>query len=241
MTLSAEGIRGRTVLLTGAGRKGQAGEAVATALGAAGASLILIARTVESAQERVEELRATGVSARAFACDLTDATALSNVVTQIAPDLPNGLHALVHLAGGFAVSGPVAGSDDAIWHQQLAINLTTAYLTTRAVLPLLRKGMGSIVYFASAVALPGAAVSELSAYAAAKSGLIALMRAVAAEERPHGVRANALAPTVIRTATNVASMGEHARFVEREIVANWVLHLIDAASGPVTGQVIKLG
>jgi NAD(P)-dependent dehydrogenase (short-subunit alcohol dehydrogenase family) len=66
-------------------------------------------------------------------------------------------------------------------------------------------------------------------------------RAVAAEERAHGVRANALAPTNVRTATNLAAMGSDIAYVERETVAEWIAFLCSPASGPVSGQLIKLG
>jgi len=232
---------GKVVLVTGAGRKGQVGEAVVDAFAASGARLILIERSLEAAQAHAEALRARGVQADGYGCDLTDSDAVTAVAGRIGPTVPDGLHALVPLAGGFESSGRVADSSPEVWHRQIAINVTTAYLTTRAFLPLLRTARGSIVYFASAAALPGGAVAELSAYAVAKTGVLALMRAVAAEERSSGVRANALAPTSIRTATNVASMGTDARYVERETVAQWVLYLTDHSSGPVTGQAFKLG
>ena len=98
-----------------------------------------------------------------------------------------------------------------------------------------------MLYFASAASLPGAAVKNMAAYAAAKGGVITLMRAVAAEERANGVRSNALAPQAIRTDTNIASMGEDHQYVERETVAAWVLWLCSNAAGPVSGQVIRLG
>jgi 3-oxoacyl-[acyl-carrier protein] reductase len=88
----------------------------------------------------------------------------------------------------------------------MSINLTTAYLVTHAFLPFVRAARGAIVYFASEAVLPGAKVANIAAYAAAKSGVVMLMRAVAQEERDNGVRANALAPTSIRTATNVKTM-----------------------------------
>jgi NAD(P)-dependent dehydrogenase (short-subunit alcohol dehydrogenase family) len=235
----ARDFDGRTVLLTGAGRTGQVGEAVARAFAQRGADVILIDR--ERADERARELDSLGTRAHAHACDLADAAAVERVRADVEAEAPEGLAAVVLLAGGFGATGPIAESDPAEFARQITINLTTAYLTTRAFLPLLRKARGSIVYFASAAALPGASVSQVSAYAAAKSGVVTLMRAVAAEERDHGVRANALAPTNIRTTTNVASMGSDVRYVERETVAHWVLHLVDPDSGPVTGQVIKLG
>jgi NAD(P)-dependent dehydrogenase (short-subunit alcohol dehydrogenase family) len=84
------------------------------------------------------------------------------------------------------------------------------------------------------------------------------MRAVAADERPrdeagppdappgrgprvHGVRANAVAPAAVRTAANVAAMGEGGPYVTREAVADVVAWLASAASAPVTGQVVRLG
>jgi NAD(P)-dependent dehydrogenase (short-subunit alcohol dehydrogenase family) len=81
----------------------------------------------------------------------------------------------------------------------------------------------------------------MSAYAAAKGGVITLMRAVAAEEKAHGVRSNALAPQAIRTDQNLSSMGQDHQYVERETVAAWVLWLCSIASGPISGQVIRLG
>ena len=82
----------------------------------------------------------------------------------------------------------------------------------------------------------------MSAYAVSKAGVITLMRAVAQEERDTGVRSNALAPTAVRTAANLESMGETTRYVEREEVANAVDFLcFSPASCAITGQVIQLG
>ena len=67
-----------------------------------------------------------------------------------------------------------------------------------------------------------------------------LMHAVAQQERNNGVRANAVAPTSIRTAANVQSMGENVRYVEREEVAATVAYLCSDDASAVTGQVIAL-
>jgi NAD(P)-dependent dehydrogenase (short-subunit alcohol dehydrogenase family) len=229
------------VLVTGVGHRGQVGETVARAFGDRGARLFILDRNPAAVEERVADLASNGITARALACDLMDAAAVADAAVQVNNDAPGGLGAVINLAGGFAASGPVATSDPDLWHRQIGINLTTAYLATRAFLPLVRRARGSIVFFASAVALPGAGVAELSGYAAAKGGVVTLMHAVAAEERKNGVRANALAPTTIRTTTNVEAMGDSPKYVERETVADWVLWLASPISGPVSGQVIKLG
>jgi NAD(P)-dependent dehydrogenase (short-subunit alcohol dehydrogenase family) len=80
----------------------------------------------------------------------------------------------------------------------------------------------------------------MSAYAVSKSGVIALMRAVAQEEARNGVRANAVAPTSIRTAANLESMGTDASYVDRSDVASTVLWLCSDEASAVTGQIVKL-
>lgn len=234
-------MEGRIVVITGVGRSGQVGEAVAGAFASLGARCVLLDRTPGDVAARAAELQARGATASAHACDLTDAAALNAVVQEVTATAPHGVHALVCLAGGFAPGSPIADTPPDAWQRMFAINLTTAYLTTRAFIPLLRKSRGAIVYFASAAALPGGKVSGMAAYSAAKTGVVTLMRAVAAEERSHGVRANALAPTAIRTAANLASMDADTVYVERETVADWVTMLCSDASGPVNGQVVKLG
>jgi NAD(P)-dependent dehydrogenase (short-subunit alcohol dehydrogenase family) len=228
------------VLLTGAGREGQVGEAVARTLAEQGATLLLVDRSADQARDRAATLSRAGFKAFSFGCDLADATAVSELAARIRGDHGDALSALVHAAGGFALGGPIPESDVDVWHRMITINLTTAYLVTRSFLPLLRAGQGSLVYFASEAALPGAKVGGIAGYATAKSGVVTLMRAVAQEERNAGVRANALAPTSIRTASNVQSMGENVRYVEREEVAAAVLYLCSPAARAITGQLIAL-
>jgi NAD(P)-dependent dehydrogenase (short-subunit alcohol dehydrogenase family) len=230
----------KLVVLTGVGREGQVGEVVARVFAERGARVAAIDRLEAEVEARAAALRAMGARATAHVCDLTDESQLRTVAGDITELSGGRVDALVNLAGGFAMSGPVAESDVSVWHRQFAINLTTAYLTTRAFLPLVRQARGAIVFFASAAALPGAKVKEMSAYAAAKAGVLSLMRAVAEEERSNGVRANAVAPTSIRTAQNIASMGEGARYVEREEVADVVAWLCSEEARVVTGQVVGL-
>lgn len=232
---------GQLAVVTGVGHRGQVGELVARALGERGATLALLHRNAAEVEARANELRADGIVASAHPCDLTDHQALSAIADDLGRRYPGGVSALIALAGGFGGATSVGESDPNEWARLQSINLATAYAATRAFLPALRSAHGSIVYFASAAVTPGGSVKGIAAYGAAKSGVVALMRAVAAEERPRGVRANALAPTSVRTATNVATMGEDLAYVERETVAEWVAFLCSPASGPVSGQLIKLG
>lgn len=227
------------VVLTGVGRAGQVGEIVARAFADAGAQLALIDRDAE-VDARAAELTGGRNAASAHICDLTKWDEVEATAQRIGTESGGSIAALVNLAGGFAMSGPIADSDPAVMHKQIAINLTTSYLATRAFLPLLRAEKGAIVYFASASVLPDGSSKNMSGYAIAKAGVLALMRSVAAEEAGSGVRANALAPTQIRTVQNESAMGPDATYVEREAIAEAVLFLCSPASRHVTGQTIKL-
>jgi NAD(P)-dependent dehydrogenase (short-subunit alcohol dehydrogenase family) len=226
------------VILTGVGRAGQVGEVLARRFAVDGHRVVLLDRDADAVAERAAELRADGYAVDAHAVDLTDPAALATIAARVAEDSPDGVAALVAAAGGFAATGPVADTAPDVLARMVAINLTTAFLATHAFLPLLRPARGAIVYLTSPAALPGATGAGMAAYAAAKAGVLALMRAVAAEEAPHGVRANALAPAAVRTAANLAAMGADARYVERETVAEVVAWL--CAERGVTGQVIEL-
>ncbi len=231
------------VVITGVGRKGQAGEAIARAFCEAGAHVVLLDVSEEQVRARADELRADGFVATAHAGDLSDAVhaeAIAREVLAAHPSANGGVHALINAAGGFGMTGPLDTSDPAGWRKQFTISADTAYAATRAFLPALRTARGSIVYFASAAALPGGSTAGIAAYAAAKSAVLALMQSVAQAEAEHGVRANAVAPTAIRTASNVDSMGDKDSYVDRESVADVLLFLCSRAARNVTGQVLRL-
>jgi NAD(P)-dependent dehydrogenase (short-subunit alcohol dehydrogenase family) len=111
--------------------------------------------------------------------------------------------ALACVAGGFAMAGPVEETPLEVWRGQLDLNLHTAYTTTRAVLPgMYAAGGGAIVYLGTAAAVEPFAGA--SAYIVSKAAVLALMRAVDAEGRKRGVRANAVLPRIVDTPRNRA-------------------------------------
>ncbi|HEY4133220.1 MAG TPA: SDR family oxidoreductase [Gemmatimonadaceae bacterium] len=229
-----------TILLTGVGGQGQVGEAVAKAFATLGAKLVLVDRSRENVDPRANELNASGASARAYACDLTNPDEVGKLAAWVRDTVSEKVDAVVHMAGGFATSGPVADSALDVWNKQIAINLTTAFLVARAFIPLVRNARGSIVFFASEAALPGSTGANMSAYAVAKGGIVSLMRAIAAEEANSGVRANAIAPSAIRTAANVAAMGADKHYIGREEVADAVIYLCSARASAINGALIPL-
>ena len=230
----------RYALLTGVGRPGQVGEAVATRLSAEGYSLLLVDRDAAGAEARASDIRSRGGTAKAFAADLASEEAVSDLFRAIQGSHGDRLAAFVHLAGGFAMSGSVAETPLADWEKQLTINLRTAFLVSRNALPMLRKERGAAVFFSSDSALTGAKLSGIAGYAVSKSALLTLAIAISQEESQSGVRVNVVAPAAIRTATNLADMGGNARFVEREDVASTVAWLCSDEARAITGQVLRL-
>jgi len=231
---------GRSIVLTGVGREGQVGEAVAAAFAALGARVFLVDRQENEARARADALVAAGRRAAGLGVDLTDENAVAALAERVRDATGGRVHALVHLAGGFVSSGLVADSDASLWARQFLLNATTAYITARAFLPLVRATKGAFVFFASEAVLPGGRTAGVSAYAASKSALVSLMQSIAQEEGSRGVRANAVAPTAIRTAANLATMGPNAAYVTREDVANVVLWLCSEEARVVSGQVIPV-
>jgi NAD(P)-dependent dehydrogenase (short-subunit alcohol dehydrogenase family) len=231
----------RLIVITGVGRAGQVGEALALGFAQRGATLALLDRDEAQVQARAAELAAQGFTASAHVANLADAASAEEAAQAVlAAHNAKAVHAVVCTAGGFGFTGPVSNADPADWAKQFTINLETAFATTRAFLPALREAKGSLVYFGSVAALPQGNPKGMAAYTVAKSGVLALMRAVAADEKGHGVRANAVAPTAIRTTTNLADMGDKTDYVERESVADVVAFLASDLARNVNGQVITL-
>ena len=233
----------RLVVITGIGRAGQLGEAVALCFAQKGATLAVVDRLEDEAQARAADLVSAGFAASAYAADLTNEQASSDLVARIASThqhFRGQVHAVICAAGGYSGGGPLdeVSSDD--WHRMHAINLETAFQTSRAFLPAVRMTKGSFVYFTSVASLPAGNPKGMAAYAASKSGVISLMRSIAADERTNGVRANAIAPTAIRTAANIESMGAEKNYVDRESVADVAAFLASELARNVSGQVLTL-
>jgi NAD(P)-dependent dehydrogenase (short-subunit alcohol dehydrogenase family) len=233
----------RLVVITGVGRAGQLGEAVALCFARKGATLALVDRLEDEAQARAADLVAAGFAASAYAADLTNEQAAADLVTRIEMShqhFRGHVHSVICAAGGYAGGGPVDEVTSNDWQRMHAINLETAFQTTHAFLPAVRRAKGSFVFYTSVASLPGGNPKGMAAYAAAKSGVISLMRTIAADEKANGVRANAVAPTAIRTAANIDSMGTDRNYVDRESVADVSAFLASDLARNVSGQVLTL-
>jgi NAD(P)-dependent dehydrogenase (short-subunit alcohol dehydrogenase family) len=231
---------GKVALVTGVGRVGQIGHAVARGLGRGGAKLLLADVNAVGLADRVKEFATEGIAAKASAGDLTQPEAGRHAVAAAQAQF-GGIDIVVNVAGGFFSYGPFTEVTPETLEKEFAVNFKTAFFTCQAAVPaLLARGGGSIVNFASIAAVRS--LMHMAAYGAAKSAVAGLTRALAREYRDAGLRVNAVAPATVRTADNVAQMQPDPKtpFVEIDEVVETVLFLASDAASGITGQIVPI-
>jgi NADP-dependent 3-hydroxy acid dehydrogenase YdfG len=171
-------LSGRVAVVSGAG--GGIGRAIAEALGAAGARVALLGRTLE----RLDEAAAASGDARSYRVDITDDDALGAIVDRLHRDHAS-IDVLVHCAGVHAMGAieraPVADLD-----RQYRTNVRAPYLLTQHLLPALRQSNGQVVFINSSVGLDARA--QVGPYASTKHALRAIADSLRDEVNADGVR-----------------------------------------------------
>lgn len=197
----------RSVLVTGAGRG--VGRECALAFARLGDAVACSARTESEIRRVEEECRAAGAPrAAAIPMDATDAASVFAAVER-ASAAHGPVEVLVHAAGG-ARTAPLASTDDSLWAEMLAVNLTSAFLVARAVVPAMTAARrGRLIFVGSTASRAG--YRYCSAYAASKHGLLGMVRSLALEVAPSGVTANVVAPGFLDVGATRAAAAAVAR------------------------------
>ena len=217
-----------TVLV--AGGTGYLGTAVVGELLASGFS---VAATWIVPKER-ERLEAQPV-------ELVEADLFDTAATEAAVAAVDDLEAVVNLVGGFAVGPHVHETEPADFERLMRLNVMPAFNLARAAMPrLIERGGGSFVGVGSRAALrpfPGAA-----GYVASKAALLALIQALDTEYKRHGVRCNAIVPSVIDTPANRESEpdADHSKWVKPDAIAKVVRFLVSEESEPISGAAVPV-
>ncbi|OLC14851.1 MAG: hypothetical protein AUH29_09335 [Candidatus Rokubacteria bacterium 13_1_40CM_69_27] len=246
-------LKGKTALITGASRN--IGRAIALAFAAEGADLALNTRVNREELEAVAaECRKAGVRALPLLADIADAAAVAAMVAQALTELG----AIDVLVCNAAVRPHKALTETSLddWHRVLAVNLHSAFYLARAVVPAMKeRGRGSIIALGGMSSVTGR--PNTAAVTTAKTGLLGLVRALAAELGPFGIRANMVVPGFIDTERRYAEWYPEwrqappgaptqlkeiplGRLGRPEEIAEACLFLASDASAYVTGDTIRV-
>jgi NAD(P)-dependent dehydrogenase (short-subunit alcohol dehydrogenase family) len=230
-------FRGKVVLVTGVGRAGQIGNAVALAFGKAGAKIVACDLNAVGVAERVREFAAEGVDARPCAGDLTEPD-IAALAVETALKHFGRLDVVVNVAGGLTTYGPIGDTTVEALDREIAINLKTAVLVSQAAIEALTHSRGCIINFSSIAYFNPQ--SPMAVYSAAKAAVAGFTRSLALELRDRHIRVNAVAPAMVRTVDNVAAAGDgNAQYVEMQEITDGVMSL--ASSGATgTGQILPI-
>ena len=220
----------RTVMLTGAA--GNLGRAVATTFATSGANLALLDLKRGNLQESERQL--------VLETDLLDAQSVQAAVAKTVQRFGT-IDVLCNIAGGFRMGAAVHETTDKDWNFMLDVNARTVLNMARAVVPvMLKAGSGKIVNIGAFAAQKGAA--QMGAYIAAKSAVIRLTEAMAAELREKNINVNCVLPTIIDTPENRAAMpkADPQKWVAPEDLASVIVFLASPAAKAVHGAAIPV-
>jgi NAD(P)-dependent dehydrogenase (short-subunit alcohol dehydrogenase family) len=235
----------KVVLVTGAGAGGGIGAACARLLSAAGATVVVTDIDEGAAKTVATELEANGAEALALGLDVTDPDAVEEAVARATQTFGH-LDLAVNNA---AISLPRQALDKIAvddWRRLVETNLNSVFYCLRAELPaMVEAGGGAIVNLSSV--LGTVALADVSAYVAAKHGVIGLTKAAALEYATRNIRINAVAPGFVdttmmgggegRKTRAAALLAPMCRFATVDEIAEIVLFLLSDRASIVTGSV----
>ncbi len=199
------------------------------------AQLCLLARSAANLDKVANNVRGLGAQARCFPVDVTDDEAVVHAAQRIqdscgVPDV------LVNNAGRFE-TGSVLDTSPAAFRAQLEVNLTSAFVVTRAFLGrMVQRRQGHVIYIASVASKQ--AYAGAAAYCAAKHGLLGLARVVREEAKSHGVRVTTILPGATMTPSWAGVPVEAERLMAAEDVARTVAGVCSLSSRAVVEEVL---
>ncbi len=234
---SIDTLEGKVAVITG-GSKG-IGKAIAFGLSAAGAKVVLAARTRETLEQVAANLRENGAEALAVPTDVTDVEAVDRLVEKTL-DIYQSLDILVNNAG-IGRFGMVADFVPNDWDTVMDSNLKAVYLCTQSALkPMLAQGSGQVINVLSIAAKVPFEAS--SAYCAAKAGALAFTKVLANEVRQQNIRVTAVLPGSVHTPfwDEIPQHPDFEQMLKPEHVADTVVSICQQPSGMVTEEIVVM-
>jgi len=223
------GLIDRVVIVTGAA--GALGSVMARQLLGQGARVALVDLVPDAVRSEFGERAASQNAWVADATDLTDSAAVARMVDGTLQAFGR-IDGLVNIAGGYRAGAPVHEMTLSDWELMFAINVRSALLASRAVVPhFLRQGSGAIVK-----------VGDAGAYSAAKAVVVRLTESMSVELKDRGVRINSVLPSIIDTEANRAAMpgADFGRWVDPVALAEVILFLLSDGARAIHGAAIPV-
>ena len=244
-TLDKFALRDKTALVTG-GRTG-IGFGVAESMADAGAAVAILARG-KGLDDALAPLREINSACRAYAYDLSDISGIEDQYRQIEDEM-GGVDILVNNAG-INIRGRADEFDLADWHKVIDVNLTAQFALSKAWgRSRIERGEGGCVLMTVSL-MAEVARPTLAAYAASKGGIRQLIKALAVDWAPYGIRSNGIIPGYILTEINRPLIDDREFFdwvITRTPLARWgtpedigpvAVFLASDAANFITGQII---
>jgi NAD(P)-dependent dehydrogenase (short-subunit alcohol dehydrogenase family) len=239
-------LQNRTVLVTG-GNSG-IGEAMAMALGLAGAKVLLMARRSDALERAAAKLLAEGISVQCLSCDLADIEATRKGAEEAMDTGP--IDILVN-AAGVNLREPFDQVTPQSWQTQINLHLSAPFFLTQALAPAMAaRGWGRVINIASLQSVR--AFANSAPYGAAKGGVVQLTRAIAQEWSAKGITCNAIGPGFFPTALTAPVFGNAqaaqknadqtciGRNGDLKDLYGLTVFLASEASSYITGQTIMI-
>ena len=226
------------VLITGA--TGEFGPYVSKAFAFAGAKLAPTARKLEQAEALLADLGLDADRGLPAVVDVTQAASVAAWV-QAVQEKWGRIDVLVNIAGGYKPGKPVAEVEEADLDFMFNLNARSAFLTCRAVVPImLAQGSGKIINVGAKAALQGG--RKQTAYAISKAAVLRLTEALSAEVRENNINVNAVVPSTIDTPANRAGQpnADYSKWVHPDDLASVVVFLASEAARAIHGAAIPV-
>jgi len=244
MILQMFSLTGKVAIVTGAGRS--IGKGIALAFAEAGADVACVARTTSEIEAVSEEIRGLGRKSVAITCDVREAEQVENMVKTAFEEFGR-IDILVNNAGGGYLK-PAIDTSQRAWETQISLNLTSAFLCSKAAARIMLEQKSGVIINISSRAGDQPAVGMIG-YGVSKAGMNHLTRTLAFELAPH-IRVNCISPGAVWTETSAETLGPAKDRIVRgtplqrmgtpEDIAHAALYLASPASSWVTGKILEV-
>lgn len=225
------------------------GFATAKCLGKAGYEIIILSIGESKRQSTLEALKADGINARYYDCDVTNEESVNAAFAAVAQDV-DSVDLLVNGVGGLGGRQAVSEMETSFMRKVMALNFDSVFFVTRACLPLLKKGTNASVVNFSTIAVTSGGGPGASIYSASKGAVLSYTRGLAKDLVQFGIRVNAVSPGTIDTPFHAATARDLVeswkndilmkRLGQPEEVASVIKFLASPDASYITGEVIQI-